>query len=340
MVAKFARLAGLGIGLCVVLAQSERAWAQPEAPAAATAPSPAVSAEVLKEAGERYARGLALYGDGEFLLALVEFERAYEVAPDFRLLFNIAQTKVQLQEYLGAAQSYEAYLVQGAASLPPERRAQVEEALKALRERVGRISVQVNRDNVDVFIDDQKVGRAPITQALTVNVGRHRVAARGADGANDAQVIDLAGGDIVEVRLNLAAPSAAPSAAAPVQTAVPDAPLSGMKKGAIGTWAGGGAALIGGLVTGLMTMSSGDKLDKLLETREVDQKAAEDRRDTTRTLALTTDVLIGVGAALAVTGTLLWVLDKPAEKQTAKTAPLRDVRVGVGAGSLAIHGRF
>jgi hypothetical protein len=293
------------------------------------------------EASGRFRRGVELFQEEAYRAALVEFERAYEVAPDFRLLFNIAQTKVQLQEYLGAAQSYEAYLVQGAESLPPERRAQVEEALKALRERVGRISVQVNRDDVDVFIDDQKVGRAPITQALTVNVGRHRVAARGADGANDAQVIDLAGGDIVEVRLNLAAPSAAtPSATAPAPSAAPDEPLSGMKKGAIGTWAGGGAVLIGGLVAGLLTMSSSDKLDKLLATREVDQKSAEDRRDTTHTLALTTDVLIGVGAALVVTGTLLWVLDKPADKQTAKSAPLRDVRVGVGAGSLAIHGRF
>src|SRR6187431_3094612 len=107
MIVNFARLTGLGVGLCVVLAQSESAWAQPEAPASASTPSPAISAEVLKEAGERYARGLSLYGDGEFLLALVEFERAYQLSNNYKVLYNIGQVRIQLGRYAKAKEALE-----------------------------------------------------------------------------------------------------------------------------------------------------------------------------------------------------------------------------------------
>ena len=129
---KCARLTGLGVGLCVVLLRSESAWAQPEAPAPAAAAAPSAqaptaapsaqapappSAEVLKEAGERYARGLSLYGDGEFLLALVEFERAYQLSNNYKVLYNIGQVRIQLGRYAKAKEALEEYLKIGGSSL-------------------------------------------------------------------------------------------------------------------------------------------------------------------------------------------------------------------------------
>src|SRR6187549_4072881 len=112
MLVNFARLSGFGASLCLVLLVSESAQAQPAAPAEAApaaSPSAPVSAEVLKEAGERYARGLALYGDGEFLLALVEFERAYQLSNNYKVLYNIGQVRIQLGRYAKAKEALEDY---------------------------------------------------------------------------------------------------------------------------------------------------------------------------------------------------------------------------------------
>ncbi|HEX6240154.1 MAG TPA: hypothetical protein VFZ61_04655, partial [Polyangiales bacterium] len=254
-----------------------------------------------------------------------------------------AQTKYRLQDYLAAAQSYEAYLAQGGTGVTPERRAQVEEALHALRDRVGRIGISVNRDGADVYVDDQKVGVSPIPQAILANVGRHRVMVRAADGSSDTKVIDVPGADVVDVRLTLtAAVSAPPTVVAPPPVTVAEKPpLSAQKKGAIGSWAAGGALLVGSLVTGIMTGQASDKLDDLLATADVDQNEAEDQRDSAETLALTTDVLIGVGAAAVVAGTLLWVLDKPDQRKTQTAKAARgDVRVQLGLSSLFVRGSF
>src|SRR5688572_8817140 len=83
------------------------------------------------EASAHFRRGVELFQEEAFRAALVEFERAYAIAPDYRLHYNIGQTKLRLQDYLGVVQSYERYLTTGGTGVPAERRTQVEEALVA-----------------------------------------------------------------------------------------------------------------------------------------------------------------------------------------------------------------
>lgn len=71
-----------------------------------------------EEASGHFQRGVELFQEGAFRAALVEFERAYGIAPDYRLLYNIGQVKLQLQDYLGATQSYERYLEEGGSEIP------------------------------------------------------------------------------------------------------------------------------------------------------------------------------------------------------------------------------
>jgi hypothetical protein len=99
---------------------------------------------------------------------------------------------------------------------------------------------------------------------------------------------------------------------------------------------------VGVLVTGLMANSAQSDLDKLLETRDVTHKAVENKRDSVRTLAITTDVLIATSAAAAVAGTVVWLLghEKVDKEDQTKTATLGGVRVDVGVGSLGVSGRF
>src|SRR5690349_23326683 len=88
------------------------------------------------EASTRFRRGVELFQEEAYRASLAEFQRAYDISPDYRLLYNIAQAKIEIHDYLGAAESYERYLSGGGDQVPAERRAEVEQALAALRERV------------------------------------------------------------------------------------------------------------------------------------------------------------------------------------------------------------
>jgi hypothetical protein len=98
---------------------------------------------------------------------------------------------------------------------------------------------------------------------------------------------------------------------------------------------------VGVLVTGLMANSAESDLDKLIETKDVTHKAVENKRDSVRALAITTDILIATSAAAAVAGTVVWLLGhEKADKEDKSQASLGNVRVDVGVGSLGVSGRF
>jgi hypothetical protein len=295
--------------------------------------------DVRARAGQHFARGAELFQEEAYRAALVEFQRAYELAPDYRLLYNIAQAKLQLQDYLGAAQSYEGYLAEGGSAIAGERRTAVEGELAALRERIARVSVTVNRDGADIYLDDVKIGTSPLAGTFVTNVGRHRLSARAPDGATDARIVDVAGGDISEVALELAPPQQAKTII--IDSSERKQPWSTGKKIAVAGWSIGGALLIGGLITGLSTNGASDELDKQLKTADIAPSKVQSQRDTVSTLALTTDILIATGAVAAVAGTLFWLLDKPAEqKAEAETAKSKGLKLNAGLGSLSVSGAF
>jgi hypothetical protein len=289
------------------------------------------------EASAHFRRGVELFREQAFRAALVELQRANELEPDYRILFNIGQTKFHVQDYLGATQSYELYLSQGGHVIPAERRAQVEEALASLRERVGRIGVTVNRHGAEVFVDDANVGTAPMSSTILANVGRHRVLARSADGASDARTVDVAGGDVVEVSLVLAAPRGEPGIAH--QAEQPARVWSMKRKLAVVNWSAGALLLGAGAATGTLASKANDELKQLLETPDVSQSNVSEERSTLRALALSTDVLVATGAAAAAVGTLFWLLDRHSER-----SPTAGARVNlawdVGLGSMQVRGRF
>jgi uncharacterized protein GlcG (DUF336 family) len=262
------------------------------------------------EASAHFRRAVELFQEEAFRAALVEFQRAYEIAPDYRLHYNIGQTKLRLQDYLGVVHSYEKYLGVGGGAIPPERRAQVEEDLVALRDRVGRVAITCNRNGAEVFIDDVSAGRTPLPVTVAVNVGRHRVLVRASDGASESKLVDVAGGDIAEVAFDLrpARPLASHAAPSPVS-------WSPMKHAAVWSWSGGGAILAGAAVTGALTFGAQNELDDAIATEGVSSETIEDESKRLDKLALTTDILIATGAAAVVIGTVLWFVDHKVQRK-------------------------
>jgi hypothetical protein len=67
-----------------------------------------VSPEQVSSARVHFLRGVESYKEGAFDIAVVEFTRAYEIAPNFRVLYNIAQSQAERHDYAAALSQYDA----------------------------------------------------------------------------------------------------------------------------------------------------------------------------------------------------------------------------------------
>jgi hypothetical protein len=63
----------------------------------------------LQEARAHYMRGVQLYNDGDFKLALIEFTRSYDLAPTYKILYNIGEVNLQLNNYASSLDALERY---------------------------------------------------------------------------------------------------------------------------------------------------------------------------------------------------------------------------------------
>src|SRR5688572_14266730 len=115
-------------------------------PAAAPAPVPKPvdpSAPPKEQARQHYAHGIAAYEEGDFAHALVEFQRAQAIAPDYRVLYNIGQVNLQLRKYAQGRAALRAYLAEGGTRVPAERQEAVKRDIDATEIKVARVSVKV-----------------------------------------------------------------------------------------------------------------------------------------------------------------------------------------------------
>src|SRR4051794_1962396 len=65
------------------------------------------------EAFSRFNKGKELFSEGDLQAALIEFRRAYELAPNYVVLYNIGNVYYQLQDYPNALTYLERYLQEG-----------------------------------------------------------------------------------------------------------------------------------------------------------------------------------------------------------------------------------
>ena len=175
--------------------------------AVAHAQSPPTSS--VKDASKHFQRGVALYNEADYRAALVEFRRAYDVAPNAAVLYNIGQTYYQLQNYAAALLTLERYLAESGATAPHRR--EVEQTLEILQSRVGKIAVTTNVADCEITIDDELVGRTPLTEPVLVSIGRRKVTAMRQGSPAETRFVDVAAGDTVKLSLSLTDPNAGAS---------------------------------------------------------------------------------------------------------------------------------
>jgi len=267
-----------------------------------------------------FEHGVELYREGDFRAALIEFQRAYEASPNYKVLYNLGQTSLELQDYAGALKALRGYLEGGGRSVPAARKNQVEADIKRLESRVARVDISVNVPDADVTIDDVSVGRSPLRGAVLVSEGRRKIAATRAGMTSAERVIDVAGGDNPRITLQLVEPKAPPPVIVSVPTpqpqpqapaAQPIAPppvVRTTSSPSTGFWIGvattGTLAAAWGVLGGL-ALGSNNTFQSRLSQPGVQTADVDSARNQTRAFALASDITGGAAIVAAVTTIVL-----------------------------------
>lgn len=275
-----------------------------------------------EEASDRFRRGVKLYKDGDHVAALVEFKRAYELEPNYRVLYNLGQTSRELKDYASALVAYRRYLDEGKDEIRPARKKEVERVLEDLTDRVGTLRVTTNVEGAEIQIDDEVVGVTPLDQPVVVNIGKRRVAATLAGHAPARRLIEVAGRDDLEVKLELADLRRDDSG---TPTPTPDSPISADEEDALPVPAIIALSITGacGIATGVLgglALSARKERDDALDAFPGNRQTIDAAKRRTTKLATATDVMIGVTAAGAIT-TLVLFLVNPGSDSTDSDTP-------------------
>jgi hypothetical protein len=334
-----------GVPLFFVLALSaSSAVAAPGAPAS------------RDEARTHFKRGTQFFDERDFAAALVEFRRANELAPNFRILFNIGQTCAELQDYPCAYQSFTRYLAEGGTQVKAGRIVEIERELDKIKARVARVEVSTNVPGAEVSVDDVPVGTTPLLTPPMVGIGRRRISASLQGHVSATKVIEVAGGDLVPVLLELTPIAPPPPVAAPApkveapraadgdQAEVPKSSGRGetreiKKRPSLWLWllpavlAGGGIG-IGQWATRVEATMREKQKDLAFPQEKLLQMSEEGK-----VLALFSDIVSGVAVISGVILALL-TLFPPTEHVSGAQRSGASLEFGLGPGGIAVSGHF
>lgn len=271
---------------------------------------------------------------------------------------SLVFVEYQLQHYADAA-NFAAFAIQNAPPIErPEEIDRLRKALDELKQRVGTVTVLVNRPGADVLVDNETVGTSPLSGELYVDVGPHQVEARFPGGVPAVERLDALAGE--EYRLELNVPPSAGEAAmatsgsaatAPVDSAPPPVEPKPSHTPSIIAASIGGVALIGGVVSLVVSAKQRDEAhNSLAELDGVnpcgpgsDPARADrcgeiadqaNRADTFRVLGF-----VGFGAALAA-GAVTYVLWPSTSSERVGAAVVPTISSSGGGFLATVSGAF
>jgi hypothetical protein len=325
--------------LCISLLLAPfAAHAQSAPESAPTSAAKAPDANAKKEAARRFEHAIKLYEDSDYVLALAEFERVYELVPDYRVLYNIGQVNIQLGRYARALRMLREYVTRGGNELPTDRRSAVQADLAFLEARTATVKVDVQPEGAEVSIDGAVVGNAPLGEPIVVDVGERKVQARSTGYITVGQTLTLAGGDWRQITLKLEPEPVAIATPGPDTGKKPSRPVArAPEKKSPWVWVGWGttgALAVSSGVSAVLGVSAKSKLDELRDTGGATHAELDDAKSRAETRLLVADIL---GAAAVATGavTLYFHLSGPSKREQPR--PGAKVSLGVLPSGVALR---
>lgn len=298
----------------------------PAASAASAQPASTGEGNELELARQHFSQATKLYKDGDFDAALVQFERAYEVKPNYKVLYNIGQTYFQLRQYVEARDAMQRYVKEGGAQLEGERLAAVTKDLADLDKRIANLTITVNVNGAAVLVDGKKVGTTPLSSPVPVSEGQRTISVEAPNRGVLQRLIRVAGGESQTLNLTV-------EEAKVVVVHTKSADAKPVHLGPV-FWTTAISAIVlagGSGVTGYIALKAQhDNKDQQKELG-VSPKQLDDSDQRAKSFALTTDILAGAAIACAGVATVIW-LSTPSSKS--------QVGLAVTPSSANLVGRF
>ncbi len=119
-----------------------------------------------------------LYDAQDFAGALVEFQRAYDLSKEPRVLYNVAVCQKNLRHYAKAIHAFKHELDAASTKLTPKDTKEIQDAINLLNEYVSTLDIKSNEDATIISIDGEDSGQTPYPQPIQVDVGQHTIRAR------------------------------------------------------------------------------------------------------------------------------------------------------------------
>jgi len=307
------------------------AWAVAARPSAAQEEEAATSKDpAIDEAVGHFKKGVAFFNEEDYGAALVEFLKSYELHANWALRYNIGICYMETGKIVEALDAFTAYLEEGKGSVPGDRRSEVEALIEEIEGKIGRVDVACSEDGATVVVDDFIEATTPLEKPLTLTAGIHTIVVKKPGFEPFRKEFTLVSGETRTLTIELAAVAAAPPPVAqpPVEAAAPDAgaghePVAKPPPKAVKPkrwlWAGLGA---GAALAAAAAVTGGLALKKRNDMRDAagacdatmtrsDCPDAYAYQDEARSLVIATNVLWGVAGAAALTGLVLFIVDKP-----------------------------
>jgi tetratricopeptide (TPR) repeat protein len=303
-------------------------------------------------AKEAFDKGSAYHKAQKFDEAADAFERAYQLRPSWKILYNVGQDSAAAKRYGAALEAFERYLVDGGDAILSERKDEVNNEIARLKNMVGYLKVIAPYETI-IYVNGVRRGVAPLAGELPVNaVSNQVVRADFEDGSRDERPFSVNSGRTVSVDFTQPAepqelppkprtvvtqssPTASPTSTSPSANSNNKPNRRRLQIFGWTTFGVGGALLIGGSAVGGLALSMNADLEKSCEhngcyTENYNQLFSRNNAATSSTVLLTTG---GLAAAVGI-GLLIVDRVKSKKSESQQAAWL------FGPGGLVIQGRF
>jgi tetratricopeptide (TPR) repeat protein len=290
--------------------------------------SPSEADGLTEQARACFRTGIALYDERDFNGAAVEFRRAYQLAKNFHILYNLGRVAVEQHDYASAIDLFHRYLDEGRDQVPANRRNELQQEISNLHLRIGHLKLLYEGPQAEVAIDDVVIGHTPLPAPIAVNVGRRRLSLRSTGHAPQVRLVDVPGQELVTIRISLAALADLPLAQ-PQRFEDPTTLHTTMAAGTHGprhsivpVWTATAVCAVGAVAAGIVAYQASQELSSLRRSYPITRDDLDSKQRTVHYASWTADGFLAGTALLAGIALYLTLDNRSEATETKKGASL------------------